>query len=248
MQRRQMHVLQSFRALRAFLGRHQLEIRLGSLAPQLAALDAVVASLTTFQGEQDTRSRMSRRWTRTLAQATRDLRRHYMTPVSILARRHLIPDPSLAAAMTIPRDRSPERLAAAAMAMADAAEPMKQAYVDAGYAPDFTEQMRERARALTSLLDERHVHVARRQASTAGIRDAVRQGQAIVSLLDSLVVPALNGDASLEAEWRALRRQVSRRRLRGETPPAQPPDASTSPPRGPILQATGGLPPGGQAA
>ena len=206
MDKYQKHTLQGFRRVRDFLRRNAVTIRVGKPDAQIDALASVIDRLTAYSVEQDTRTRLARSGTSTLARQVRQLRREYMGPISRLGRTLAPNDSALHRALTIPRKSDAEGTIAAALGMADAAEPQKAAFVAGGFSADFAEQLRQAARELKTTIDERARDVGRRNASTVGVKEEISRGRAVIALLDSMIAPVLESTPTLLAEWRTLKR------------------------------------------
>lgn len=208
MDKLQKHQLQTFRRVRDFLRRNGVAVRFAKLDAQLEALDGVVDRLTAHSVEQDTRMRLAKSGTSTVARQVRQLRLEYMAPLSRFGRTLAPNDSALKRALTIPRKTDAEGTVAAALGMADAAESQKGAFVAGGFAADFAEQLRQVARVLKATIDHRAQHIGRRNASTAGVREEMAKGRSIIALLDAMIAPALEATPSLLTEWRTLKKQV----------------------------------------
>ncbi len=208
MQAQQKHTLQMFRRVRDFLARNAVSLPLAKVGVQADALSAVVDRLTVFSVEQDTRSRLTKSGTSSLSRQVREVRQSYMLPLSSFARTLAEPDVGFRRALTIRRQTDVEGTIAAALGMADAAETRKDAFIAGGFEPDFAEQLRAVARELKATLDDRAKDRGRRSASTAGVKEEVRQGRTLIHLLSAIVTPALAASPSLLAEWRTLKKQV----------------------------------------
>lgn len=208
MQMQQKRTLQTFRRVRDFLRRNAVAVRFAKLDPQLEALSGVVDRLSAYAVEQDTRTRLARSGTSTLARQLRQLRLAFMTPVSRFGRTLAPTDSALKRALTIPRKADAEGLIAAALGMADAAETQKGAFVAGGFADDFAAQLRQVANELKATIDDRARDIGRRNASTAGVREEIAKGRAIIALLDAMVAPVLEATPALLTEWRTLKKWV----------------------------------------
>lgn len=208
MDKQQKHTLQTFRRVRDFLRRNGVAVRFAKLDAQLDALAGVVDRLTSYSVEQDTRTRLAKSGTSTLARQVRQVRLEYMAPVSRFGRTLAAHDSALQRALAIPRKTDAEGTVAAALGMADAAELQKGAFVAGGFAADFAEQLRQVARELKATIDDRAKDIGRRNASTAGVKEEISKGRAIIALLDAMIAPVLEATPSLHTEWRTLKKQV----------------------------------------
>lgn len=208
MNKQQKHTLQTFRRVRDFLRRNAVAIRFAKLDAQLDALASVVDRLTSYSVEQDTRTRLAKSGTSTLARQVRTLRMEFMVPISRFGRTLARNDSALQRALTIPRKVDAEGMVAAALGMADAAEAQKAAFTTGGFAADFAVQLRDVARELKATIDDRAKDIGRRNASTAGVKEEIARGRAILALLDAMVAPVLEATPSLHTEWRTLKKQL----------------------------------------
>jgi len=64
------------------------------------------------------------------------------------------------------------------------------------------------ARELKATIDDRAKDIGRRNASTAGVREEISRGRAILALLDAMVSPVLEATPPLLTEWRTLKKQL----------------------------------------
>ena len=229
MQLKQVHTLDALRSVRDFLDRNELTVRLGPLTPHVATLTSAIDQLEAMVVEQQSRTNLSRAGTTRRNEIARSVLLELMRPVARMAPALFPHDVALRQALAMPRRRQASVVIAAAIAMADNAEPHAKAYIAAGFAPDFLELLRAGAAELKAATDTRTKDLGRRAASTTGTRDAVRHARRVVRMIDAMLSPALEKDRPRLSEWRTLYRQVRRRApvvvkeggaVAGTTPPA----------------------------
>jgi len=206
-----------FRRTRDFLVRTQPIVPLSDITSHLESLSAIADRLADFAIEQDTRTRQGRYGTARLRLATRTLKLEYMRPVSRVSRALFRGDEPLLTALRYPsRESRPEALAAAAQSIASAAQSHKDRFIAVGFLPDFIDRLRSAAAQVLTAIDQRATEIARRSAARSASRGEVAAGYALLSLLDAMITPRLEGNAELSAEWRSLMRQGRRSKGEGE--------------------------------
>jgi hypothetical protein len=106
------------------------------------------------------------------------------------------------------------KLVAAAEAMADAATPYVEKFVEAGLPADFITQLRQAAQTARQSLDARAQSLRTRVGATEGLIAEQKRGTEVLKLLDTLVVPKLGTDDVKLAQWKTARK------IRATTGPA----------------------------
>jgi len=231
-----------FRRTRDFLVRTQPQVALADIKQHIEALSGIADRLSSQAIEQDTRSRQGRAGTARLRQVTRTLRLEYLRPMHRASRALFKGDETILAAFRFPaRLRRPEALVSVAHGMANAALPHKERFLAVGFAPDFVERVRNAAAQVLDAVDKRATDLARRSASRSALLAEVSSGYALMSLLDAMIGPRIEGSEELAAEWRSLMRQG--RREKGVEALAVIPVRATS---GSVPDATGASEGGGK--
>ncbi|HEY4304671.1 MAG TPA: hypothetical protein VGM82_09400 [Gemmatimonadaceae bacterium] len=129
------------------------------------------------------------------------LRQKQMAPIAQIARYKLQSVPEFSA-LTLPSASiGTEALVAAAMAMADAATPHAQAFIDGGLFPTFIDDLRNAATTLKESIAARGTYGGRRSGATAGLAATEKKGRAILRVLDTLVLAQAGDDPQLRKNW-----------------------------------------------
>lgn len=147
---------------------------------------------------------------RSLTQKQRALRvalvRDHMKAVSNIAKADL-PRTTEFAPLRMSNGRIPgEKLAAAAIAMAQLAQLHTPVFIAAGLPSDFAAQL---IGAANNLLDSLASRVQKRGVSksgTAGMKTKLTEARKVVHILDAFVTSALKDDSSLLANWKLVMR------------------------------------------
>lgn len=113
-------------------------------------------------------------------------------------------DPAVRRAFRLPRSRGAAGLLQAANAFIEIAEQNAERFIAQGLAEDFVERMKTAVDAFREVQVTHEMEIARRAASTAGQRAMVTKGRALVTLIDLMLSPRLEGDAARLAEWKSV--------------------------------------------
>ena len=206
MKSRQTRVLEALRVTQGFLDDNTALLDGVNRSGARRTLDAVVTQLTAHAVTQDLGTRLSRGETANQRALRMILRFNHMKPIADVARMRLREVPNFIA-LTRPRNNvSATRLIAAAGAMADAATPYEDVFIDAGLDPDFLTQLRQAAENMRRSLDDRAQSRRQSAGATEGLRVEEQRGTAILRLLDGLVIPKLGTNDQLLAQWKSARK------------------------------------------
>jgi hypothetical protein len=220
-QQKQMLQVQSLRRAKAFLDDHPDVARSLNSTNAKRQLDAAVRRLGPTVTEQGTRSRQTRGETSRRQQLERELRVGHMSPIAEFARAQLTGSAQFSALTPAANKMFGERLADAALSMADAAEPYAAQFTEAQFPADFLAQLRALAQEVKGSIDAKAKQQGQRAGATRAIDNAVREGRAAVRALNPVIRRALGTDDALHAEWRSARRVVKKAvRTAGNTTPA----------------------------
>ena len=214
---RQTRTLEAFK--RALDFTTALPDRLGtakaSIVPLRGELAGVVARLQAHAAAQDLGARQRDGGTDYVDAQIAAMRRTLMQPIADLARQLIAStpggtNPGLRRALSMPPvRRSVTAMLTAATAMADAAEPHVQLFVDkGGLEPDFVQRLRDAARQVAQAVDDRARERARVAGATAGLQADVRRGRHAVKLLDTLISAELADDPVRLRMWKTSKRVV----------------------------------------
>lgn len=201
---RQGTVLESLRRAQQFLDANQ--VVLGSINPSARqALDASIAKLTSFAVDQDAGRTSSKGATARKRALRAVLRNKHMKPIAVIARAKLRDVPEFTSLVMPPAQITAPRLIAAAAAMAEAGTKYESVFLASGLKADFAKDLVEAAGAVKASVDERAKNRGRHIGATAGLKAEEKQGRDAIRVLDALIVPMLDRNDPLLAEWRSAR-------------------------------------------
>jgi hypothetical protein len=209
MQTQQGTSLERLRAARLFLDKYPE--RLGDVVKSGSRrqLDQAIADLESLALSQATGGTVVSGKQKT-AELREELVVKHMLPISRIAAVDIPARPELAD-LKMPRGKpTPEKLVAAARAMAARAASFANIFMDAGLPSTFLEALVDAAAALAFLAAKRKYNGASGATATKGIRDAVSRGSRVMTALDGLMLKALdrrsNGDRLILSEWKSVKR------------------------------------------
>jgi len=168
-------------------------------------LDAVVASFTDHAYNQDAGSRGAKGDTAKQRQLRLTLRAQQMDPIALIARKNLRTTPEFAALQMPKPTVSGEAFIASAKAMADAAAIHKDTFIEHGLPSTFLDDFKAAITKLDSSISDREQNYNRRLSATKGLDEKEKQGRLVLSVLDSLLEPALADNESLLRGWEGAR-------------------------------------------
>lgn len=207
MQRKQKVTLEWLRNVQGFLERRHITMDGVAIAPAKQQLDELLAELTeraVNQGGADSQAR-------TQTEETRRLRRQLLVRHvrRVVRAANVIKSTEAEGEETFPTFAMPvpglddERLTAAAVVMADLAEPLAEQFVARGLSADFISRLRAAAAALVDSRKQRSNYISRRSGATKGVHDSDVRARRVIKLLDAFVRPEIESDPVLLAEWNA---------------------------------------------
>ncbi len=164
-------------------------------------LDDVVKQLSDYSVTQDSADRGGRGETARQHALRLTLRRSYMRPVAKLAQLELRSVPEFVALTLPPTTTPPQRLVAAAYAMAEAAGAHAQVFVDNGLPSTFADDLRTAAATVLTSVAGRGQPQNRRAGATVGLVEEEKRGRVILHVLDALILAHLPDNPPLLAEW-----------------------------------------------
>jgi hypothetical protein len=168
-------------------------------------LDAVVASFTDHAYNQDAGSRGAKGETAKQRQLRLTLRAQQMDPIALIARKNLRTTPEFAALQMPKPTVSGEAFIASAKAMADAAAIHKDTFIEHGLPSTFLEDFKVAITKLDSSISNREQNYNRRLSATKGLDEKEKHGRLVLSVLDSLLEPALADNEPLLRGWEGAR-------------------------------------------
>jgi hypothetical protein len=206
MNKRQSHLLNTLQRVQFFLDQHASLLDGVSSSGARASLDQLVDTLRTHAIDQVASRRTGSAETVRQRVLRNQLLINHLRAVARVAEAQLGDVPDFVA-LSMPPYNTPSRdLVAAARAMAAAVTPYEDVFVGAGLRPDFLTRMVAAADLLEECVGGRGTIAAQGHGATEGMKDEFSQARKIVKVLNSLVVPKLQDNQALLAEWRASRR------------------------------------------
>ena len=173
-------------------------------------LDDVVASFADHAYNQDAGNRGALGESAKQRQFRMNLRAKQMNPIALIARKNLRTTPEFAALQMPKPTVSGQALIASAKAMADAATVHKDTFVEHGLPSTFLDDFTAAITKLASSIADRETSFNRRLTATKGLDTKEKQGRLVLSVLDSLIEPALADNDALLRGWQGAR-QIRRR-------------------------------------
>jgi hypothetical protein len=178
-----------------------------AIATKQAALANVIQAFAAAGASQEQQRRSGRGATLEARVLRSTLLLEHMKPLAQLAAAVIPATVRMVAELRMPkRTLTPERLAAAGEAMANAAEQYKAALVGHGLAPDFVDQLRSVTAKYKAIRDTRGQSIASRRGALKSMEASAKEGRGIVSALDVLITQKVRQNPMLMAEWTQLKR------------------------------------------
>jgi hypothetical protein len=190
-------------------------------------LDDVVASFAEHAYNQDAGNRGAKGESAKQRQLRLNLRAQQMDPIALIARKNLRTTPEFAALQMPKPTVSGQAFIASAKAMADAATVHKDTFNEHGLPATFLDDFKAAITKLDRSINDREQSYNRRLAATKGLDTKEKQGRLVLSVLDSLVEPALADNDALLRGWQGAR-QIRRRPGPTTSNPATPGTPATS--------------------
>ena len=197
------------------------------LIPARKRLDDVVASFADHAYNQDANDRGAKGETAKQRHLRLTLRGHQMEPIALIARKNLRTTPEFAALQMPKPTVSGEAFIASAKAMADAAAIHKDTFIEHGLPTAFLDDFKAAITKLDNSISDRERNYNRRLAATKGLDEKEKQGRLVLSVLDSLMEPALVDNDAVLRGWQGAR-QIRRRPGPTAVTPATPGTPATS--------------------
>ena len=210
MKGREQSTFQSLRRVRHHLDDNAELLGYLNQTPARITLDDVVVRLEDHTVEQSTMRLQVLGDTNRQRQLARELRAQHMRPVATFARANIRNVPELVALTTTGRKLGGYALATAAEAMAEAAKPYEQQFLDAKFPADFLAALVALAGAVRASFDARSKKIGQRSGATKGIAAELARGRTAVATLDAVVTKQLAGDEARLAEWRSAKRVTNK--------------------------------------
>ena len=169
-------------------------------------LDALTQEMAASETEQATSTLAAKGETAKLATLRADLMKHHMRPVATIAAAHLRDVPNFHALQLPSKDVKLAKLVQDAIAMADAARPHSQVFVQSGRPADFADALVGAANALRASLDARGASVTQKAAARDGLKSTASRVHLVLKLLDAQVKSIGTDDPKLLAAWKSAKR------------------------------------------
>jgi hypothetical protein len=235
MQTTQGSVLQSLRAVKAFLDTNAEKLAGVVTTGARKRLDQAIDELSGHTSDQTGSFLASQGATQKQRSLRRALLRDHMAPIARIAKADLPFTPEIEP-LRMPAGRpTAERLATLAYGMAQAARPHAAVFVDAGLQPDFVLQLTGAADAMLNAIDDRVANRGKRTGATKGIKYKLIAARKIVHILDSFVRTALKDDPPLLGTWNTVKRVSQVTGRPSVAAPASPVSALPAPAPAPAL-------------
>ena len=182
--------------------------KLGSVTATAARqeLEALAEAMGVNEGLQATSTLAAKSHTASLRVLRRDLVNHHMRPVATIAAAHLRDVPGFKALQVPEGAVKLAVLVQSATAMAEAARPHQQVFVDNGRPADFADALVAAADALRASLDARAASITQKAAARDGLKDNGSRSHLVLRLLDAQVKSVLASDPKLLAAWNSAKR------------------------------------------
>jgi hypothetical protein len=178
-------------------------VAVARVAILITALDAIIVQLYAHAGDQDFGRASFKSGSTIRSQKASELR-DLLRSVNRIAR-VLDPTefPGLKPRFLMPRGDGYERLRARASAFVDAAEPIKDAFIERGLDPDFIEQIIAKQDEMLEATNIKNSGLFTQVGGTAGLAALTRQGMRYLRELDAILTHQFRKDASLLAAWKS---------------------------------------------
>jgi hypothetical protein len=170
-----------------------------------ALLSATIADLNAHITQQDVGIRGSRGETARKARLVQSLRVQ-LRGVSAAARLKLRNAPELAQFTLPSRKASAETLLAAASGIAGAAAKHEEALLQGGLPADFINRLNAAADAVRTSINDRADLEGQRTKATKTLTSISSDVRHVLKVLDSVVLPLIEGEPGLLAQWNAAKR------------------------------------------
>jgi hypothetical protein len=136
----------------------------------------------------------------------RDLVNHYMRPVATIAAAHLRDVPGFKALQLPSKGVKVAVVLQEATAMAEAARPYQQVFVENGRPENFADELLAAAAAVRGSIDARAKYIASRAGARGGLKATSSRAHLVLRLLDAQVKSALEDDPKALAAWNSAKR------------------------------------------
>jgi hypothetical protein len=202
-------------------------------AVQKKTLDDIVARLTEHTTDQVAGRRLSRAEVQRQKSLRRRLREEHLSPLAQIARATLPDVNGIGKALHLPNDNlATLKYAAEAKGMRAAATPYAAAFIEAGRAENFLEQLDAAIEDLRQSVLGKARKTGQHIGARAGMSEEIKRGRQAVDNIDTVVRSAFRGNLQVLAKWQAVKRlRLQPRRPAGaaDAPAVVAPAASAAP-------------------
>jgi len=169
-------------------------------------LDQLVKDMGVHESTQAISTLNAKGQTAALAALRHDLVEEHMRPVATIAAAHLRTVPNFQV-LQLPRGNVKVAvLVQDAIAMAEAARPYQQVFVENGRAANFADALVAAAGAVRSSIDARAENIGNKAGARDGLKATATRAIAVVRLLDAQIKRALVDDPKALAIWKSAKR------------------------------------------
>ena len=202
----QMARLDALRRMQGFMDASAGVLPAVSGAPARALLDTAVIALLRYGVDQSAAQTELTSRTKVKATLRDDLRVNHMQPIAAIAKK----EPATLGAMQdlkLPGKGTKDALLVSkGYAMAAAATPVGQTFIDQHLPADFIAQLQAAVKAVDDVVQARNDAVSALKKATVGVKYEFGITHTEVGVLNALVVKALKGRTDLITAWRTAKR------------------------------------------
>jgi hypothetical protein len=244
MQKAQEARLNSLRRIQTFLDANASALGTVSKSTSRTDLDAAVTKLEADTSRQAQAGVDATSRTKIKDVAREDLRVNHMQPIAAIARKKLNTVPAIQDLKLPPKNTSDAALLARGPAMADAAAPYTQVFIDQQLPADFIAELRASVEAVKQAVAARETAQLALNAATKAVKDQLAITHTDVKVLNALVVKQLKGRTDLLNAWKSAKRVKAKPGVpTGSTKPPATTPAPTAPAPAPPATPPAATPP-----
>jgi len=194
------------RRVQQFMDAFAAELTVVNATAARKELDQLVKNMGTNESTQALSTLTAKGQTAAQAALRHDLVEEHMRPVATIAAAHLRTVPNFKAFQLPRRDVKVAVLVQDATAMAEAARPYHQVFVENGRPQDFADALVAAAGAVRASIDARAQSIGSKAGARDGLKATATRAIAVVRLLDAQVKRALVDDPKALAAWKSAKR------------------------------------------
>ncbi|HEY2377456.1 MAG TPA: hypothetical protein VGH98_15870 [Gemmatimonadaceae bacterium] len=194
------------RRVQQFLDEFAAKLFAATAAATRQALDQLVEDMRVNEAEQASNTLNAKGQTAAKAALRDKLVKDHMRPVALMAAAHLRDVPEFKALQVPKLSVKVALLVQDANAMAEAAKPYQQVFVENGRPETFVDDMVAAATAVRASIDARSKSIATKAAARDGLKATATQAHSVLRFLDAQVKSAAAGNAKILAAWNSAKR------------------------------------------